>query len=948
MPRHRLAALSLLAAVLVSSLPAQTVEGPRSGRWAHENSSLQPDPAVVWGRLDNGVRYALLPHKGVPGRLALRYVVLAGAVDERPEEAGIAHFTEHLAFRGTPNFKAEEMVSLFQRLGVEYGSDVNAVTTHDYTSYMLDYREHSPDLIREGLRFFRGIADGPVFEPQAIVWESRVILAEMRSRDSLAARNLMNAFPVVFRGAGFARHAPIGTEQSIRSFRREHFLEFHRRNYRPDLTVIVAAGDFDPAAMAAHIRDGFGDLPARTDPPPVRDEGRFNERGLRAGIFRISGVGSAETLVASVQATGYRPDSKEAVVERQQRAFVMELFNETLGTRVQGLGGAQASYQSIMGFEAAIASAQVPGKEWAHGVLSLDQIVRNTHRNGFDRGELDRLRTPSLRLARYLAEQVATLDPLVLCEALAESIVNHTVFVGPAQEQRWQAEWLERFDASQALETFRRMWNPDNLAVHIGGDVDPELETAEVLRKVQQYRRAGLTYLQPPPVRDKPPVLRPVGSPSPVLERREVPELGAVLIKFGNNVRLNFVSSRQRPGFVSAAVRVGSGLIDMPGRQPALKEFGLNTVLASGTGRFTSDQISRLLEEEMIDFGFDLGDYDAFTFRGRMSTANTDTFLGVVADFLRAPRFARFAHDSVRQSAAMSRTAGSIGLQEGMRELTNHLFQDDARFAWGNQIDYISLSVVDVRRWMEPALTRGYVELTLVGDLSEQEAVDLVGNTLGALDPRAPEKRIGTIAPARVRAPAGHRRIEFLGEHNLGLAVGNWPVEGTLTVRDKAALNILTKVLELRIREEVRENLGLAYAPAASFQSYNGFEMLAMIQATADCAPTEADRVARIMSDVAHRIATEGVQEGEFIGSRGILTSQLRRAFLESGFVQSMLIRAQEKPSTLDDALALRDGLIATITLDEVNAWAKKILPNRNSRSAAIVPKTFIGIFETK
>lgn len=948
MPSLRTAVSALALLIFATGLSAQSVEGPRSGRWAHEGSPLNPDRNVIWGRLDNGVRYALLPHQGVPGRLALRYVVLAGSVDERDDEAGIAHFTEHLAFRGTANFKANEMVALFQRLGVEYGSDVNAVTTHDYTSYMLDYREHTPDLIREGLRFFRGIGDGPIFDPQAIVWESRVILAEMRSRDSLSARQLMDSFPVVFRGLGFARHSPIGTEESIRSFRREHFLEFHRRNYRPDLTVIVAAGDFNPEEMITHIRGGFADLPARLDPLPVRDEGRLNARGLRAGIFRISGVGSAETLLASVIATGYRPDTREALIERQRRQFVMELFSERLGTRIPGVGGAQADYQPIMGHEAAIASARVPGKEWAHGVLSLDQIIRNTHRNGFDRGELDRLRTQRLRLARYLAEQVTTLDPLVLSEKLTDSITNHTVFVGLEREQTWMAEWLSTFTEAQALETFRGLWNTDNLAIHIGGDIDREVTTAEVLKRLQQYRRVGLTYLQPPPLRDKPPVLRNIGSPTPVVERREVPELGATLMRFGNNVRLNFISSRQRPGFVSTAVRVGSGLIDMPGRQPALKEFGLNTVLQSGTGRFTSDQISRLLEEDMIDFGFDLNDYDAFTFRGGMTTANADTFLGVVADFLRSPQFARFAHDSVRQSAAMSRTAGSIGVQEGMRELTNHLFEGDARFAWGNQIDYISLSVVDVRRWIEPALTQGYVEITMIGDLTEAEAIDLVSQSLGALNPRAPEKIAGAVAPARVRAPPGHRRFEFLGEHNLGLALGNWPIEGKLTVRDKAALNVLTKIVELRIREEVRENLGLAYSPSATFQLYNGFDTLAMMRATADCAPTEADRVARIMTDVANGIAAEGVLEGEFIGSRGILTSQLRRAFLDNDFLESMLIRAQEKPETIEAALELRDGLIATVTLEEVNAWAKKILPARNSRSAAIVPKTFIGIFQTQ
>src|SRR5688500_12479958 len=77
---------------------------PRTGKWAHEVAkSLAPDPGVVWGRLDNGFRYALLPHKGVPGRVVLQLVVLAGSLDERPDEQGIAHYTEHLAFGGSRN-----------------------------------------------------------------------------------------------------------------------------------------------------------------------------------------------------------------------------------------------------------------------------------------------------------------------------------------------------------------------------------------------------------------------------------------------------------------------------------------------------------------------------------------------------------------------------------------------------------------------------------------------------------------------------------------------------------------------------------------------------------------------------------------------------------------------------------------------------------------------------
>src|SRR5881409_2791533 len=86
-----LCCLGLLTA-LRAAVPEVT--GPRSGKWAHEGpkQTLTPDPNVTWGRLDNGFRYALLPHHGVPGRVALQLIVLAGSLDERPNELGIAHY----------------------------------------------------------------------------------------------------------------------------------------------------------------------------------------------------------------------------------------------------------------------------------------------------------------------------------------------------------------------------------------------------------------------------------------------------------------------------------------------------------------------------------------------------------------------------------------------------------------------------------------------------------------------------------------------------------------------------------------------------------------------------------------------------------------------------------------------------------------------------------------
>jgi len=248
---------------------------------------------------------------------------------------------------------------------------------------------------------------------------------------------------------------------------------------------------------------------------------------------------------------------------------------------------------------------------------------------------------------------------------------------------------------------------------------------------------------------------------------------------------------------------------------------------------------------------------------------------------------------------------------------------------------------------MEPSLSRGYIEATIVGDLPEEDAVRSVSKTLGALKPRAETKStLKPPGPVEVTAAPGFTRIEFVGEQNVGLVVGTWPVMSKLTVRDQASLELLAKILELRVRTEVRENLGLAYSPSAEFRPYDGFADFALLQTQIDCAPNDTSKVAPLIEKIGAELAQRGVQNGEFIGARGILKGQLRGAFRENSFLVNVLMRAQERPEETEQIVALQGGLMDTISLDEVNKWAKQILVAKNCRTAAIVPKAFVGLFE--
>ncbi|RME71598.1 MAG: insulinase family protein [Verrucomicrobia bacterium] len=878
----------------------------------------------------------------------MRLLVLTGSLDERPDELGIAHFTEHMCFRGTTNLRYEDMVSFFQRLGMEYGSDVNAVTTFDYTAYSLDFREHDPELLDEGLRLFREFAHEVTFAPEAIEKERNVILAEMRSRDSISDRLSFASLGAIFKGLEIANRVPIGTEQSIRSVTREHFLNFYRRGYRPDLMVLVAAGDFDADAFAAAIRRRFGDIPRPTVPVPARNTGRLDTaRSLRAEIFTVSDIGSAQTTVASTQPAPRDGDSLERHIERARRRFAMQLLSRRLQTNIPDAGDGSATYQSILGHEAAMASVRVRGDDWQHGLLAVEQVIRSTWQRGFTRSEIESARRPMLKYARHMLELAATTDPHSLVDDLVESITTHAVYLGLERELQLTIDWLETITPRDLLQSFRAAWDLDRVVYHIAGDVDIEDGPEEVVRVMEKQRRGRSRYVQVRTRKEAQFTAKRWGRPTEVVESTVYPELGLETLRFANNVRLNLIESPSEPGIVYSTVRVGTGLLDMPGDQPALKEFGLQVLLASGTTHLNTEQLGRVLEDHMLEFSFDVADHDAFTFRGTTVTEDLETFLAVVTDFLYKPLFITGALRSEKLRATISRSS-SLGLGEGMRALTNHLFEGDARFAWGTFNNYLGLSVSDVRNWLQRPLSRGYVEISIVGDVDRETAVDLVSRTLGSLEKRDPAKTFDLPpAPPKVAAPPGFKRIEFVGEQHLGLVVGTWPIESPLTVRDKAALHVLTKILELRIREEVRDNRGLAYSPSVEFTPYNGFPRFALMQAMIDCDPLQADAIAPIVADIAASVAREGVRESEFIGSRGILASQVRRGFLDNMFLLSLVQRAQERPESIQEAIQLKNGLIDDVTIDEVNTWARRILGPENTRTAAIVPKPFIGIFQT-
>jgi zinc protease len=219
--------------------------------------------AVLATTLDNGLRVLLLEDRRSP-IVSFQVWYRVGARNEVRGASGIAHFLEHMLFKGTPRYGRGE----YARLVEQNGGQDNAFTSHDVTSYFVNIGADKLDLVidLEADRMRNALLD-----PKEIESERQVIIEERRTRteddpggflaeeiSSLAFRAHPYGFPVIGWREDLARITP----DEIRAF--------YDTYYVPNNAIVVAVGDFDPREALAKIRAVFGAIPRGADPPPVR------------------------------------------------------------------------------------------------------------------------------------------------------------------------------------------------------------------------------------------------------------------------------------------------------------------------------------------------------------------------------------------------------------------------------------------------------------------------------------------------------------------------------------------------------------------------------------------------------------------------------------------------------------------------------------------------------
>ena len=455
--------LALVAAFLPAA--AQPAPGPYEAAriaWGFDRSDLTPHPAVRFGLLPNGMRYALMRNPVPAGGLSVRLRLAAGSMLESEREQGFMHLIEHMIFHGSANIPEGALPLMLAREGLQRWTDFDAFTSYDETVYRLDLGRADARSRETALTLMREIAGHLVFERAAVEG------AKIRVRDEIAGRDLVqdriaraqNAFFVP--GSAIARGPVAGTPASVRRASPAALRRLYALHYVPERATLVAVGDFDPAMMEAEIVVRFSDwqgAAAQADPEPP------SLPAARAAESRVFIDPAAPTMVtiAAVEPLGGADATR-----RRDSHFLEHLGSEMLNRRLARIGAEpdapfvsanSAVYDHFSAARLARIEVAARDRDWRRALRAGATELRRALDQGFSQAELDEQLAAS---RRALVRDAAPRTSRVLADAIVDAVSRNIVFTEPSDASAAEA-YLARIRLPDVNAAFRAAWSPARL-----------------------------------------------------------------------------------------------------------------------------------------------------------------------------------------------------------------------------------------------------------------------------------------------------------------------------------------------------------------------------------------------------------------------------------------------------------------------------------------------------
>lgn len=934
------------AAAPSTAAPAEPVTAARddaaiASAWGYANSELAPDPAIRFGVLPNGMRYAIRRNTTPKSTAVMRLLIDVGSTAESDDERGLAHFIEHMAFNGTTHVPEGEMVKILERLGLAFGADTNAFTSYDQTGYLLDLPNVNAETVDTALFLLRETASEIRFDPQAIDRERGVILSEQRTRANYAQRNRESLFSFTVPDTLIATRSPIGDKTVIETAPAERFRSFYQRHYTPGRTSLVIVGDIDVAAIEAKIIARFSDWQAAAGEVPDPELGTIDTARTDAvNVFTHPAIDEVATIIRFSPFVD-EPDSLESRRIKLIRALGYNIIGRRLG-RIARQENAPFTGASIGRSDVyrianqSVLNVATRDGEWQRGIAAAEREVRAALRYGFTPEEVaeqlanfttgyeNAVRGNETRPNTQLANQIMAMAKDAMIVTTPES-----------QLERFSA-LRDSLTPTAILKALREDFGTlDKPLIHLSTKVEPS-GGADVVRTA--FADARRSRVRKPKARNAQAfAYQDFGTPGTVVADTMIEDLGIRTIRFANNVRLNLKPTDFDQNRVLVSLRIDGGDLLASRDKPEATSL-MNIFVRGGLEAHSLDDLYSIFAGRAVSLNFGSGDD---YLGGYLATTPDDLQLQLqlLSAFTRYPGYRNEALNQYRSYlpnfyARLNATPeGAIGSNIGAI-----LSDNDPRFSLADQAVFEKLTFDDLKSVIGDRLDHGAIEIGLVGDFDSDKAIAAVAATFGALDEREADFR--AYDDARMRRFTDNRSPRVLhhkGEADQAIVEFYWPTTDDRDYREDVRLRLLAELLQIKVTDELRENLGASYSPVARSYTSSIYPGFGYIQISTNVATQDVERVAgavrQIAADLSAPLPVAGapappspIAADELARARTPILENIANSVTNNSAWLAIVDSAQSKPDKLE-RFRSSGAAFGIVSADDLLELARTYLP---------------------
>ncbi len=883
-----------------------------------QDQSLPADKEIIQGTLENGLKYYIKKNSRPENRAELRLFVKAGSVLEDDNQAGLAHFVEHMAFNGTKNFKKNELVNYLEKLGIKFGPELNASTGFDQTIYKLTVPTDDADILAKGFFVLEEWAHNLSFDPEEIDKERGVVIEEWRLGQGAEMRMLDKQLPIIFKGSKYAERLPIGKKEIIESADYETIKKFYYDWYRPDLFAVAAVGDFDVQTIEKYIKDHFSGLQS---PEKKREKEDYDIPDHQETYFAIASDKEARYTTVQIFYTHDPRSTKDT--KEYRKILIHELFYGILNDRLNELTSSPdppfafayaGSQRLIKTADLSFLAALVKEGNIESGLESLLREAERVQQFGFTQGELERQKNNIIRMTeKNLAEKDKTESANIIGE-IAENYLYNIPLISAEDKFNLAQQLIPSITLDEVNAVSSELLKGENRVLLVNSPEREDLKIPGEEELAGVITRVGLEKITPyaDVVTDRP-LVENIPAPSPVVKSEFAEKLGITkwLLKNGVKVLIKPTDYKNDEVIFSAFSPGGSSHVADEDFLSA--QLAADMMNESGLGAYTTPELTKYLKGKIvnvnpfIDFYFE-------GLNGSTSTKDLETFFQLIYAYFTSPRI-----DSTGYLALKSKINSFLENRSNNPEAA---FQDTLQVTLSNYHFRSRPMTVKMLEEINPVKSlaiykdrfkdAGDFTFIFVGNIDTVSFKPLVETYLGSLPSYASNEKPVDLKYRDVRG-AITKEVKRGIEPKSMIAV-TYVGDMDWSRKNVYIMQSLADILNIKLRESIREEKGGTYGVRCYNQIYRIPQSHYSINFRFGCNPERVDELAGVFNSVLDSIKTYGPDETVMTKIKEVQKRQRELSLKQNGFWNAILndyLQNNEEPEGMLDYYQWVDELTA-------------------------------------